>query len=163
MYPRDLSCELNPPPGSKAHVSRLSCQFPDPGPLPPAWARSSPQRAAGSRPAGRWTSINTSWRPQHSTAGQQAGLRACRATVAGQGWPQEAMTSRPLPPAPGSPIPQVEQWRPPNQKNFPEVTLLLNREMCVCIRPTCACVCPSCVQCFWPRHLKPIYFFSFAF
>ena len=63
MHPRDLDCECHPPPGSKAHVSRLSCQFPDLGLLPPAWVRSSPQRAAGSSPVWRWTSINTSWHP----------------------------------------------------------------------------------------------------
>lgn len=84
IHPRD--CECNPAPGSRAHVSRLSCQFPDPGLFPPAWVRSSPQRAARSGPVCEWTSINTSQSPGHNTAGQQTDFRA-RAAAAHCRWP----------------------------------------------------------------------------
>ena len=84
IHPRD--CERNLAPGSQAHVSRLSCQFPDPGLFPPAWVRSSPQRAARSGPACEWTSINTSQSPRHNTAGQQTDFRA-RAAAAYCRWP----------------------------------------------------------------------------
>ena len=44
IHPRD--CERNLAPGSQAHVSRLSCQFPDPGLFPPAWVSPPRDRTA---------------------------------------------------------------------------------------------------------------------
>lgn len=85
IHPRD--CECNPAPGSQAHVSRLSCQFPDPGLIPPAWVRSSAQRAARSGPVCEWTSINTSGAlgTTQQASRQTSEPELLRHTVAGQG------------------------------------------------------------------------------